>query len=110
MKFSAIWGMLSDLWLAITIGFRPTLLAVFKDLASPFSLRPSPSAHRSTLGLVAWRTSDRAPGATSRGAATVAAYVPDWERDGGRGVCAVVCNFNFFAAQGCRRDARGVVG
>ena len=31
MKFSAIWGMLSDLWLAITIGFKPTLLAVLNN-------------------------------------------------------------------------------
>ncbi|KAL1676542.1 S-adenosyl-L-methionine-dependent methyltransferase [Schizophyllum commune] len=31
MKLSAIWGILAHLWLAVTIGFKPTLLAVFRD-------------------------------------------------------------------------------
>ncbi|KAI5821514.1 hypothetical protein K523DRAFT_422498 [Schizophyllum commune Tattone D] len=31
MKLSAIWGILAHLWLAVTIGFKPTLFAVFRD-------------------------------------------------------------------------------
>ena len=39
MQFSAIWGMLADLWLAIMISFKPTTLAVFKD--PTLLIRPS---------------------------------------------------------------------